>query len=349
MAGSVTARKEGANGKIVLRKGGQFAGSVSTKGAEGVPVAKKPAAKKRVAKKPTAKKRGKHSLSPEEREARRKAMHDTFAKAVQDLQTDEGWKQYLDYMKDFHSYSFGNVLLIQMQKPGATKVAGYRQWREKGRFVRKGEKGIAIFGPPVPRKRKKESASGEGGDEKEDEKTGGTFHFTVHVYDITQTDPLPGHEDMTEKNPVKLLQGEDSKGTFTKVATLLTGQGWEVSSEPIAHIGVNGYTEPGTRKVVVNSENSPAQQAKTMIHEWAHIELGHVEDLNEYQQHRGRMEAEAESVAYVMSGILGEDSSGYSVGYVAGWTRNDPETVKEVGEKVLATVNRMCATLGVDG
>lgn len=91
-------------------------------------------------------------------------------------------------------------------------------------------------------------------------------------------------------------------------------------------MGRNGYTARADEqagvpiRVVIEVGNSPAQQAKTAIHEAAHIVLGHLQDdFAEYVAHRGRYEVEAESVAYVVAGMLGLDSSDYSTGYVTGW------------------------------
>src|SRR5690349_10560235 len=69
--------------------------------------------------------------------------------SVADLASSEGWTRYLESRSRFHSYSFGNVLLIAWQRPGATQVAGYRKWQEMGRQVRKGERGISILAPMV--------------------------------------------------------------------------------------------------------------------------------------------------------------------------------------------------------
>ena len=76
--------------------------------------------------------------------------------------------QYLGAMAKFHTYSFGNIMLIARQKPHATNVAGVRTWNSLGRFVRRGEKGILILAPMIGRKRKagRRDHSGEGRGEK---------------------------------------------------------------------------------------------------------------------------------------------------------------------------------------
>ena len=86
---------------------------------------------------------------------------------------------------------------------------------------------------------------------------------------------------------------------------------------------------------------SPAQQAKTALHEAAHIALGHIEDLAEYVEHRGRHEVEAESVAYVLAGIHGLDTSDYSVGYVASWSKGDLDEIKATAARVQGAVHQL--------
>jgi hypothetical protein len=81
----------------------------------------------------------------------------------------------------------------------------------------------------------------------------------------------------------------------------------------------NGWTNPDTRTVRVSDTLNDAHAAKTLTHEVAHIQCEHVTDMNEYRQHRGRTETEAESVAYIVAGVFGLDSTAYSVPYVAGW------------------------------
>src|ERR1700680_476255 len=95
--------------------------------------------------------------------------------------------QYLGAMAKFHTYSFGNIMLIARQKPSASNVAGVRTWNSLGRFVRRGEQGILILAPLVGRKRKTlEETTGE-----EDEKNpqAQLYGFrAVNVFDISQTE-----------------------------------------------------------------------------------------------------------------------------------------------------------------
>jgi len=235
-----------------------------------------------------------------------------------------------------------------LQAPEASHVAGYRAWQAKGRQVRKGERGIRILGTGTVK------VSAE-----EDEETGEVVEgrrrvfFPVSVFDIAQTDLMEGHEDTS--TVARRLTGDDEQGILSRVVDYLTASGVPVEFRAIAN-GANGYTTPADEKagqpvrVVIEERNDPAQQAKTAIHEAAHIILGHLaDDYAEYVAHRGRYEVEAESVAYVVAGLLGLDSSDYSTGYVATWAeRAEADVIKETAGRVLAAVHTIVEALHID-
>src|SRR5699024_8550391 len=117
--------------------------------------------------------------------------------------------------------------------------------------------------------------------------------------------------------------------------------GWTVSTENIT-TGANGYTTlDGRKQIVLHDELAPAQTAKTMIHEAAHAIMHEGITQAEYIEHRGIKETEAESVAYIVAGTLGLDTSAYSVGYVAQWSEGDAELIKETAERVLKTAHQI--------
>ncbi|MGH8875427.1 MAG: hypothetical protein ACRDVM_09290, partial [Acidimicrobiia bacterium] len=110
--------------------------------------------------------------------------------------------------------------------------------------------------------------------------------------------------------------------------------------------GPNGQTRPGTRQVVVEERLEGAQLTKTTVHELAHV-LMHAE--NGVLECRGRVEVEAEAVAYVVCAAAGLDSSGYSVAYVAGWAESTPNprrTLLATGERIVGAARRILAGLG---
>lgn len=113
----------------------------------------------------------------------------------------------------------------------------------------------------------------------------------------------------------------------------LGASGWSVHAAPL--VSANGYTDPETRKVTLAQHLAPAQAAKTLLPESAHIDLGHIDDIAEHRAHRGQMEVEAESVAFIVAGLLGFDTSAYSIGYIAGWADEDIAVIRDTAARVL--------------
>ena len=270
----------------------------------------------------------------EERRAEAEALHNAIAEQVEALRDSTTWRHFLDFTQAFHHYSLNNLLLIMSQRPDATHVAGYRTWQKLGRQVRRGERGIRIYGGREVTVSVADEVTGE-----ETERKAHRF-FPVSVFDISQTDPT----DADQANPGELAQrltGGDPNDIYGAVVDYLNAQGWSVELEHIAG-AANGYTTTdGSRRVVVADDLSPAQAAKTALHEAAHVLLHTEEDRTEYVAHRGIKETEAESVAYVVAGPLGLDTSAYSVGYVAGWSACDSDTIKATAARVLAAAHRL--------
>jgi len=276
----------------------------------------------------------KTNKTPEERRAEAEALQATIAEQVEALRDSEAWTRFLRFVQSFHSYSLGNLLLILAQKPEATHVAGYRKWQKLGRQVRKGERGIRIFGGREVTETVEDESTGE---EKERRRV---RFFPISVFDMSQTDPIDTEAD----DPATLAQrltGDDPHGIVEAVTDYLTAQGWSLTRQPIPG-ETNGYTTAdGTQHVVIDANLSPAQAAKTALHEAAHVILHAEEDQTEYLEHRGVKETEAESVAYVIAGTLGIDTSAYSIGYVAGWSDCDVDTIKETAARVLRAAHTL--------
>lgn len=262
----------------------------------------------------------------DQRRAEAEAMQAKIANQVEQLRNSDAWINYLNFAQAFHRYSINNLLLIMAQCPGATRVAGYRTWQKLGRQVRKGERGIRIFGGRDIRETVEDAQTGE---EKEQRRV---RFFPVSVFDMSQTDPT---EEWIDPTPAQRLDGNDEAGIYAATTDYLTAQGWTVTREAIPG-KANGYTTTdGTKRVVVDESLSDAQAAKTILHEAAHVILHSSEDYAEYVAHRGIKETEAESVAYIVAGIIGLDTSAYSIGYVAGWSQGDTEMIKQTAANVL--------------
>lgn len=164
----------------------------------------------------------------------------------------------------------------------------------------------------------------------------------LSVFDISQTDPIdPDNAPATFAE--QRLSADDPNGIADAVTDYLTGQGWTVERKAIQ--GADGYTDPQTRRVVIDASLSPADTAATLLHEAAHVILHAEEGAAEYHQHRGVKETEAESVAYVVAGLLGLDTTPSSIHYVTSWTHGDTDTIKNTAARVLQAVRTLTEAL----
>jgi antirestriction protein ArdC len=272
--------------------------------------------------------------STEERQAQAESLHASIVEQVQQLADSGQWRAFLKFARSFHNYSLNNVLLILSQNPDATMVAGFRQWQDRGRQVRRGEKSIKIFGY---REKKIERADDSDSEEANEERAVRYFP-TLSVFDIAQTDPIDG-ADTTPENPTRPLTGDDDHGIIDPLTAHLEAHGWSIRRAPLTT--ASGYTDPESQRVTLAEKLAIEQAAKTLIHETAHIELRHIDDVDEYRAHRGRMEVEAESVAYIVAGLAGFDTSAYSIGYITGWAEEDTELIHDTAARVLRTAHAL--------
>lgn len=267
--------------------------------------------------------------TPEQRQAEVQALRERQETAILDLVDSQHWADYLDSLRHFRTYSAYNTLLILTQMPGATRVAGFNTWKALGRKVTSGAgSSLKIWGKPF--RPKIWVDKGTEGDarvlEEENGKVKIEARFSrypiVSVFDVSQTegDPLP--------EVVTTLSEPENTSTHVHIidtlTSWLTDQGWTVSYEPIIN-GAKGSTSHELKRIQLNEVNTTAQNVKTLIHEAAHAIL-HGDDTYAVMSlygpstaHRGVAEVQAESVAYVVAGILGLDTSQYSTGYVAQW------------------------------
>jgi antirestriction protein ArdC len=242
---------------------------------------------------------------------------DRLTQGVAELTTSEAWTQWLDTQRRFHSYSFYNCMLIQLQRPDATRVAGFRTWLSMNRNVRKGERGISILAPIVRRTKV------------EDERTGEQVVFssepfgfrTVHVFDVSQTHGTP-----LQEGPCRRLSGDDPDDAFERLESVaaLIGYSVDVVELPGERNGDCAFSD---RSIRVRAGLAPAQMVKTLAHE-----LGHALMHDSFPNSRSLAELEAESVAYVVCDGLGLDSGEYSFGYVATWAGGSDAATKAITE-----------------
>lgn len=252
--------------------------------------------------------------SPSER---LKALTDQLEQGVSDIFQSGQYAAYLTAMSKFHHYSFGNTMLIFMQCPNATNVAGYHDWRRNfGRQVKRGERGITILAPcPYRRQEEVEEAASDGSSSTSIQWVQRMGFRTVTVFDVSQTEgkPLP--------ELAKKLTG-DAAQYESMVAALRSISPYPISIESFPG-GAYGCCDFVEQRILVQPDMSQTQTIKTMIHEVSHAKLHAPEKTEELPQHKQRFvrEMEAESVAYVVCRHFGIDTSDYSFGYVAGWRR----------------------------
>lgn len=262
---------------------------------------------------------------------RLEAIHQRLLGAVEAMVSGEDWRRLLAVVRRFRTYSPNNVWLIAAQRPDATRVAGFSTWRTLGRHVRRGERGIAILAPVVARRRPDD----EDGDDGESRVLRG--FRVVHVFDVSQTDG----EALPEVQPPTLLAGDAPAALWDALAAQLAAAGF-VLERGSCH-GANGVTDFAARAVRVRADVAPAQAAKTLAHELAHVVL---HDGTEYARGcRGRAEVEAESVAYLVCSSAGLDAGDYSFPYVASWSGGDPDAVRATAERAVCAARRILDAL----
>lgn len=208
----------------------------------------------------------------------------------------ESLTAYLAAMGRFHNYSFGNVMLIFMQKPDASHVAGFNTWRKLGRFVQKGEKGIVIIAPMLIKPKEAEKpAEGE-------EATMLRFK-AVYVFDVTQTDgePLPEFARV----------GGNPNGHTERLKGFVTQQGIAIEYAETL-LGADGRSHGG--RIEILSSLSPAEEFRVLTHELAH-ELLHRGDRRS-QTTKTIRETEADAVAFVVCQAIGLDTGTTTADYI---------------------------------
>ena len=220
-----------------------------------------------------------------------------------------------------------------MQKPEASLVAGYKALQSKfNRQVRKGEKAITIIAP-CPHKYKKDVMLADG--TMEEHEFNWTSFRAVSVFDVSQTDG----EELPDE-PCKDLVG-DVAGYETLKTKLIAVSPVPVGFDAI-NSGANGYFKLDEKRIVVKEGMSEQQTIKTMIHEISHAILHDKDNGTEKDADKNTREVQAESVAYSVCQMLGLDTSDYSFGYIAGWSKG--KDVKELSasmETIRETANEI--------
>ena len=238
----------------------------------------------------------------------------TLETGVKDLLSSDNYKQYLQYMATFPSYSYRNSLLIYIQCRQQdfmpTLLAPYREWQKKHRHVRKGQHGIAIIAPHYSKHQKADGT--------EEDRLG--FHI-AHTFDVSQTEPDNAEGEIPEI--CHRLTGNLPDAGLLDVITSISPV--PVTFQPIPG-ETNGYYSSSECEIVVDNTNSQVQQVKTLLHEIAHCWHNMLVD-NFDSCPRDEKEIIAESVAYVVCSSLAVpiDTAEYSFGYLVSYSQSHHE------------------------
>ena len=260
-----------------------------------------------------------------DRKQQMKEITERLEQGVKDIFTSEMYTTYLRTMAKFHNYSFNNTLLIAMQRPDATLVAGFNAWKNKfNRYVKKGEKGIQIIAPaPIKEVGEREKIDKDTGlavlnenGEPEMERVEYVvprFRLTT-VFDISQTDG----------EPIPSLEVNELTASVKDYA-LLTAAIEQVSPVPMRFDEIEGdakgYYSDADKEICIQVGMGESQTIKTMIHEVAHAMLHNSDFMKQRGEEKDRLtkETEAESIAFTVCSVLDIDTSDYSFPYVASW------------------------------
>jgi len=215
-----------------------------------------------------------------------KKAFDELVKTVEQGKSEQ-LKAYLKVMGKFSRYSFRNIILIQLQKPDATQVAGFWKWKQMGRSVKKGAKGIAILAPIVYREKRPQEK-----DEEDDIERDIVRNFkTAYVFDIqdTQGEALP-----------QFSQVKGDPGIYLdRLKSFIESKGIQLQTKPL-YGATQGYSAGGL--IVIKSDLAKAECMSTLVHELAHSLIHR--DLQAKQLDRKIKEIEAEAISYVVCSAI---------------------------------------------
>ena len=255
---------------------------------------------------------------------------------VKNLLESDKYREYLAFLAKFHDYSFNNSLLILLQYPSASFVAGFETWKKKhNRYVRKGEKGIKIIAPsPIKIKVRNEL------DEQVEKEI--PLYKAVTVFDVSQTEGAAHPSIRAQELTADVENYNEFLAKLEKISPC------QIFFEKIGD-GTKGYYSERENKIVINSGMSELQTIKTLIHEISHAMLHNSEEAKKRDKKpsRNAQEMEAESIAFTVLTYLGMDTSEYSFPYLVSWHGEDDlkefkqslEIIKDAAAKLINAIN----------
>lgn len=293
---------------------------------------------------------------------------------IKELFESEKYMRYLSVMSRFHRYSVNNTMLIYMQRPDATLVAGYNKWKNQfERHVKKGEHGITIIAP-TPFKKKIEEQKldpdtkapildAEGKAVMEEREVEIPMFRPVKVFDVSQTDgkPLP---ELASSLSGNVQNYEVFMEALRRSAPV------PLSVEPMA-ANMDGFFSPDQQRIAIRAGMSEVQTVSAAVHEIAHSKLHNYAKAQEEaaragdkeppkKKDRNTEEVEAESISYAVCQYYGIQTSENSFGYIANWSqgkelpelRASLETINKAAGELIADIDRhykvICKERGID-
>ena len=293
---------------------------------------------------------------------------------IKELFESKKYMRYLSVMSRFHRYSVNNTMLIYMQKPDATLVAGYNKWKNQfERHVKKGEHGITIIAP-TPFKKKIEEQKldpdtkapildAEGKAVMEEREVEIPMFRPVKVFDVSQTDgkPLP---ELASSLSGNVQNYEAFMEALRRSAPV------PLSVEPMA-ANMDGYFSPDQQRIAIRAGMSEVQTVSAAVHEIAHSKLHNYAKAQEEaaragdkeppkKKDRNTEEVEAESISYAVCQYYGIQTGENSFGYIATWSQDKTlpelraslETINTAAGELITDIDRhykaICKERGID-
>lgn len=243
--------------------------------------------------------------------------------AIDALLSSDGWRSWVTARGRFRRYSLHNSYLIAAQAPDATYVAGYRTWRTLGRAVRRGERAIRIY---APMRLKPDPATPDG--------DGRVIFRAVSVFDLAQTDPIPGVVQAPLVPPCEPVTGDSHAHLIPTLETLADSLGYRVAYEDLPG-GVEGSCDRAGRLIRVEAGLPANGRVAVLVHE-----LGHAYGVGYHAHPRREAEVIVEAAAHITCTALGLDTSAQAVPYIAEWAGANP---REAVTQAAGLIDEICA------
>ena len=259
--------------------------------------------------------RTRRRVNDAQRQKRLRQQRDRLEQACRELVTSDGWRRWVKIRSanGLARYSFHNQCLLAMQAHERgiepTYVTGFRTFLTLGRAVRRGERALWVLAPrTVTLKRVRPDR-----DDEEDGEERRLFFRSVPVFDVSQTDEIPGAEVIPMSPPGESVDG-DSHGHLIPLLIDHAGElRYRVEERQLPAAGPEGWCDHRARLIVVGS--GPAnRRVRILVHE-----LAHAHGIGYEQYTRRQAEVLVDTVTHIVLGQAGLDVSGETVPYIVGW------------------------------